>query len=60
MSLDNCLNFGVHISKKLKKAKRAEARIKELSKTYGLPPALVWQRNMVKKLKKIIRMKYRS
>lgn len=41
MWLDSRLNFGAHISERLKKAKIAEARIKEFSKTYGLPLALI-------------------
>ena len=41
MWLDSFLNFGAHISEKLKKAKIAEIRIKKLSKTYGLSPALL-------------------
>ncbi len=39
--LDSHLNFGPHFRERLKRAKTAEARIRELSKTYGLPPALV-------------------
>ena len=41
MWLDSSLSFGAHISERFKKAKIAETRIKGLSKTYGLPPALV-------------------
>lgn len=35
------LNFAFHFNERMKKAKAAEARIKELSKTYGLCPGLV-------------------
>ena len=41
MWLHNCLNFGSHFRERLKKSKTAEARIRGLSKTYGLSPALV-------------------
>ena len=41
MWLDSSLNFGAHIGERLKKAKIAEIRIKRVSKTYELPPALV-------------------
>lgn len=39
--LDGRLNFSAHVSERLGKAKIAESRTKGLSKTYGLPPALV-------------------
>ena len=39
--LDSRLNFSSHFSERLKRAKTAEVRIRGLSKTYGLPPALV-------------------
>ena len=39
--LDSHLNFRPHFRERLKRAKTAEARIRGLSKTYGLPPALV-------------------
>lgn len=39
--LDNCLNFGPHFRERLKRAKTAETRIRRLSKTYELPPALI-------------------
>ena len=39
--LDSHLNFGPHFRERLKRAKTAEARIRGLSKTYGLLPALV-------------------
>ena len=41
MWLDSHLNFGSHFRERLKRAKTAEARIRGLSKTYGLPPGLV-------------------
>ena len=41
MWLDSHLNFGSHFRERLKRAKTAEARIRGLSKTYGLPLALV-------------------
>ena len=41
MWLDSHLNFGPHFRERLQKAKTAEARIRGLSKTYGLSPALV-------------------
>lgn len=41
MWLDCSLSFGSHFRERLKRAKIAEARIRELSKTYGLPSALV-------------------
>lgn len=43
MWLDSHLSFNTHISERLGKAKIAEFRIKWLSKTYGLPPAMVRQ-----------------
>lgn len=39
--LDSHLNFSAHINERIKKAKATEARIKGLSKAYGLCPALV-------------------
>ena len=39
--LDSHLNFAFHFNERMKKAKAAEARIKGLSKTYGLCPGLV-------------------
>lgn len=39
--LDSRLNFAFHFNERMKKAKAAEARIKGLSKTYGLCPELV-------------------
>lgn len=39
--LDSRLNFAFHFNERMKKAKAAEARIKGLSKTYGLCPGLV-------------------
>ena len=39
--LDSHLNFAFHFNERMKKAKTAEARIKGLSKTYGLCPGLV-------------------
>ncbi len=41
MWLDSRLNFGSHFRERLKRAKTAEARIRGLNKTYGLPPTLV-------------------
>ena len=41
MWLNSRLTFDPHVSEKLRKAKTAEGRIKGLSKTYGLSPALV-------------------
>ena len=41
MRLYSYLNFGSHNRERLKRAKTAEARIRGLSKIYGLPPALV-------------------
>lgn len=41
MWLNSFLNFGIHICETFKKAKIAEIRIQEPSKTYRLPPALV-------------------
>ena len=41
MWLDSRLNFSSHFSERLKRAKTAEVRIRGLSKTYRLPPALV-------------------
>lgn len=39
--LDCGLNFGSHFRERLKRAKTAEGKIRGLSKTFGLPPALV-------------------
>ena len=39
--LDSGLNFGSHFRERLKRAKTVEAQIRRLTKTYGLPPALV-------------------
>lgn len=39
--LDSYLDFAAHINERIKKAKAAKLRIKGLSKTYGLCPALV-------------------
>ena len=41
MWLDRGLNFNAHINERLKKTKMTEARIKKLSKIYGLSQALV-------------------
>lgn len=41
MWLDCPLNFGAHVSERLRKAEVAENRIKGLSRMYGLAPALV-------------------
>lgn len=41
MWLDSRLSFGSHFRERLKRAKTAEAQIRGLTKTYGLPPALV-------------------
>ena len=39
--LDSHLNFAAHINERVRKAKATGARIKGLSKAYGLCPALV-------------------
>ncbi len=39
--LDSHLSFASHVNERMKKAKAAEFRIKQLSKTYGLSPGLV-------------------
>lgn len=35
------LTFNTHIKERVKQARAAEARIKGLARTYGLPPGLV-------------------
>lgn len=39
--LDSGLTFVTHIKERVKKAQAAEARIKGLTRTYGLPPGLI-------------------
>ena len=39
--LDKELTFAIHIRERIKKAQAAEARIKSLTRTYGLPSGLV-------------------
>ena len=39
--LDSKLSFDTHIKERVQRAKAAEARIKGLTRTHGLPPGLV-------------------